>query len=288
MSQSRIFARTNEQDAKQMAARLDEEFEHLGLPISVFETPDNPEVWEISLYCETRQSQDILVAIANIRSEIPFLSEELPETDWVAETLQALSAVRAGRFLIHGSHEKDAARPNEISIWIDAGLAFGTGHHGTTAGCLDMLTQVIKVHRFQNVLDLGTGSGVLAIGAAKAMPCQVMASDIDPISVETAKANVRQNGVISQIKCVTARGLNHPFISANTPFDLVMANILARPLQSMAWDIVRNTAKGGSIILSGLLPHQRAPLIARFCTHGCRLKASHVRDGWLTLLLQKP
>lgn len=292
MPQSRIFAETDEATARSLMEPMEVLFEVEGLPVSAFENIDRPGSWSISVYTETEDAEETRLRLADAFKEhgvrLNLEREDIPDTDWVAATLKNLSAVRAGRFIVHGSHEAHVPKPHEIAIRIDAGLAFGTGHHGTTAGCLDMLTQVCKRKGFDNVLDLGTGSGVLAIAAAKNMPCRVLASDIDPVATITASDNARLNGVQSQVECITAAGFIHPQLKANGPFNLVIANILAKPLQSMAKDLVRYTARKGTVILSGLLPHQRAPLVATFRQQGLILEYSHYRDGWLVLVMQKP
>ncbi len=267
------------------------EFEEDGFPVSSFEDLENPTNWEIAVYCDTTLADAThsrmmkLVDAENIK--ISFDREDLEDIDWVAETLRDLTAVRAGRFIVHGSHEMHVPRPHEIAIHVNAGLAFGTGHHGTTAGCLDMLDKVCKRQTFHNALDLGTGSGVLAIAAAKAMPCFVMATDIDPVATETAKFNCKQNGVQAHVECLTSVGFTQARMHEQAPFDLIIANILAKPLQQMAVDIVAHTMRGGTVILSGLLPHQRTPIIASFRLQGLHLEHSHIRDGWLVLVFER-
>ncbi len=292
MSQTSFKAETGKEQALVLQKLLEQTFEEEGFPVSGFENMDKPDEWEVGIYVPTEQADEIHTkiksAMKTARTEVKFVREDLPETDWVSMTLRELVPVRAGRFIVHGSHDRDAPRPHETAIEIDAGLAFGTGHHGTTAGCLDMLDRVLKRKSFFNALDLGTGSGVLAIAIAKATEAHVLASDIDPTSTITARENTRKNGTHAQIECITAAGFSHPRMGEQAPFDLVIANILARPLQAMALDISLHTAKGGTVILSGLLPHQRSPIIARFRSHGLHLQHSHVRDGWLVLVFEKP
>ena len=292
MPQSRIFAKSDELTARYFATVLEIAFEEEGLPISAFEESGEPEIWSVAVYCETGDAERIRREMnrlaENAGYNINIEQEDIPDTDWVAATLRDLSAVRAGRFVVHGSHEKHVPRPHEIPILIDAGLAFGTGHHGTTAGCLDMLSRICKRRSFNNVLDLGTGSGVLAIAVAKSMPASVLASDIDPVATTTAKYNTFRNGVQNQIECVTSTGFNHRRLAEKAPFDLVIANILAKPLQNMARDLSFHIKSGGTVILSGLLPHQKAALVASFRLQGLILEHYHIRDNWLTLVLHKP
>ncbi len=292
MPQTRLFAETQETVARALLSVFEIAFEDEGFPVSAFEDIDNPEHWTVAVYCETELAADVtdrMLALAKAADNpIEIQREDLPEIDWVAATLRELSSVHAGRYIIHGSHERHIPKSHEIPVLVDAGLAFGTGHHGTTAGCLDMLSKICKRRRFTNVLDLGTGSGVLAIAAAKTMPVAVLATDIDPIATETAAYNARRNGVHQSIECLTATGFNHRRFGELGPFDLVIANILAKPLQAMARDLVYATSPGGNVILSGLLPHQRAPLVAAFRLQGLHLEHYYIRDNWLTLVFQKP
>ncbi|MDJ0613514.1 MAG: 50S ribosomal protein L11 methyltransferase [Rhizobiaceae bacterium] len=292
MSQSRLFIETNEAEARSLQSSFEFAFEDDGFAISAFEDLENPGDWTVSVYTSTDQVEELstrMTALAgDLGFEIELQREDLPETDWVAETLRELHCVRAGRFVMHGSHEMDAPAPHEIGLQIDAGLAFGTGHHGTTAGCLDMLSEVSKRKTFYNALDLGTGSGVLAIAVAKAHQAQVLATDIDPVATETARQNAKINGTQDCVECITASGFTHRRFGEQAPFDLVIANILAKPLQSMALEIALHTMPGGTIILSGLLPHQQRMIVATFRQHNIMFEKSYIRDGWLVLVLSKP
>ena len=292
MQQTCFRAEIEKNDALRLQSLFEEEFEEDGFPVSSFEDLENPVNWEIAVYCFIELAEGTLERMNRLASEhdikVTFKRDDIPEIDWVAETLRDLTSVRAGRFIVHGSHEAEVPRPHEIPVLINAGLAFGTGHHGTTAGCLDMLTRVCKHKQFYNVLDLGTGSGVLAIAAAKAKPCFVMATDIDPVATETAKYNAKQNGVQAHIECRTSVGFTNVKMHEQAPFDLIIANILAKPLQQMALEITAHTARGGTVILSGLLPHQRRPIIASFRQQGLHLQHSHIRDGWLVIVFSKP
>lgn len=292
MPQSRLFAETDETTARALLEPLDLLFETEGLPVSAFENPDRPGIWTIAIYSETGEMDQVQQRMKNLVLETGYTlelnREDIPDTDWVAATLEELSSVHAGRFIVHGGHERHVPKLHEIAIEIDAGLAFGTGHHGTTAGCLDMLTRVSKRQSFYNVLDMGTGSGVLAIAAAKSLNAPVLASDIDPVATLTARENTRINGVQTQVACITAAGFTHRQFADRSPFDLVMANILARPLQAIAYDLARHTMGGGTVILSGLLPHQRSAIVASFRIQGLVFEHAHIRDGWLSVVLRKP
>ncbi len=290
-TQHRHYVAANIKLAFQINDVLDAEFEEDGIAVSLHEVDENKSIWCVSIYVAPEQSgkfkSRMETAIAKSDNSVKVESEIILSTDWVAKTLRQLSPVRARRFLVHGSHDAQAVKFNDIAIEIDAGLAFGTGHHGTTAGCLEMLERKLKSRQYYNPLDLGTGSGVLAIAFAKACKREVLASDIDPVATRVAHQNARLNRVGSMVTCVTATGFNHREITARTPYDLIIANILARPLQDMAKDFALHLAPGGTAILSGLLPHQKARIIAAFRIQGLRLVKAHTRDGWLTLVLCK-
>jgi ribosomal protein L11 methyltransferase len=212
----------------------------------------------------------------------------LPEADWVAKSLEGLRPVRAGRFLVHGAHDRDKRRPNDIGIEIEAGEAFGTGHHGTTAGCLIAIERTIRNRPIRNALDVGTGSGVLAIAIARLAHVPVLASDIDPVATRVAKANVRLNGVQPEVRVVTAAGLGTRVFRANAPFDLIVANILAGPLVGLAPSIRRVLAPGGTVILSGLLPPQTNRVAAAYRAAGLRFARAEQREEWMTLTFTLP
>lgn len=220
--------------------------------------------------------------------DAPVLEREiLPDTDWVLRALEGLSPVAAGRFLVHGAHDRAAPARGRIRIEIDAGLAFGTGHHGTTAGCLDMLTSLVAARKPRRVLDLGTGSGVLAIGVAKLARVPVLATDIDPVATRVARANARLNEVSGLVDCATAPGLSHPVFAARGPFDLIVANILARPLMRLAPLMARIVTPGGTVVLSGILAAQRRQVIAAYAAQRFRHLRTLEREGWVTLLLKR-
>lgn len=291
MPQSRLYIETNETDARALQASFEFAFEDDGFAVSAFEDLDNPGDWTVSVYVEadgvSELEKRMLSLAQDIGITVSLQREDLPDIDWVAETLRDLHSVRSGRFVMHGSHEMDAPAPNDIGLLIDAGLAFGTGHHGTTAGCLDMLGEVSKQKSFHNCLDLGAGSGVLAIAIAKTHNARVLATDIDPVATETAANNTKRNGVHAAIECITANGFDHRRFKEQGPFDLVIANILAKPLKVMARDIAQHTLSGGTVILSGLLPHQKRMIVATFRQHNIMFEKAYIRDGWLILVLSK-
>jgi ribosomal protein L11 methyltransferase len=207
--------------------------------------------------------------------------------DWVKATLDELVPVHAGRFIVHGQHDRAKVAANRLGIEIEAALAFGTGHHGTTRGCLLLLGDVLKAFRPRRVLDLGTGTGVLAIAAAKALQSPVLASDIDALSVKVAADNARQNGVGPLVQVTWGNGFSAPLLRQRRPFDLVLANILANPLRQMATEMSAHLAPGARVILSGLLSPQAASVIAAYRARGLVLERQIRIEGWSSLLLHK-
>jgi ribosomal protein L11 methyltransferase len=213
--------------------------------------------------------------------------EELPDIDWVAKSLEGLKAVRAGRFFVHGAHERRCLHAGEIGIEIEAGQAFGTGHHGTTAGCLELIEQIVRRERPRNALDLGTGSAVLAIAIARLARIPVLATDIDPVATQVADENVRLNRAAAYVDCVTAAGFHHPALAGRAPFDLIVANILARPLMRLAPQMKAHLTPGGSLILSGILDRQRNAVVASYVGQGFRHVHTIHRNGWSTIHLKR-
>ena len=188
---------------------------------------------------------------------------------------------------MHGAHDRDRVRPNDLAIEIEAGQAFGTGHHGTTAGCLTMIERVLMRRRRVNVLDLGTGSAVLAIAAAKLGRMPVLATDIDPVAVRVAAENVRANGVHAYVETVVAAGFGAPAFRRRSPFDLVIANILAGPLMKLAPQMAHHLAPGGDLVLSGILERQRRAVLAAYQTQGLFHRETLRRGEWVTLRLSR-
>jgi ribosomal protein L11 methyltransferase len=210
-----------------------------------------------------------------------------PEVNLVAKSQEGLQPVAAGGFYIYGSHESGAVPPGLTGIRIDAAQAFGTGHHETTTGCLEALDRVLKRLRPRSILDVGTGTGILAIAAAKRTRLPVLATDIDPVSVSTTARNARDNGVGNLVTAVTATGLDHRLIADNAPFDLVLANILAGPLVDLAPGMGGVTQRGSIVILSGLLDSQAQRVLNAYNRAGMVLRHKFQRKEWTTLVMER-
>jgi len=211
----------------------------------------------------------------------------LPDTDWIRLSQEGLPPVRAGRFFVYGAHDRGRVPPGVIPIRIEAGMAFGTGHHETTALCLSALSDLAKRRRYANVLDLGCGTGLLAIGAAKLWRRRVTASDIDPVAVEVTRENAVANGEGPRVTAWMADGPTHPAIVGAAPFDLILANILAGPLTRLAPSIARVLAPGGTLVLSGLLMWQEKLVLSFYRPHGIVLRSTRREGSWSALVLEK-
>ena len=292
MSEIRLYVSTTEKQAEDILDLLSEVFGEEDFAIGTTEVDEKKDIWEASVYMMTEDEAEVRSRIEEaLKDTFPdaaLLREVIPDVDWVVKSLEGLKPVRAGRFLVHGSHDRDKVRSGDIAIEIDAGQAFGTGHHGTTAGCLEVVDRVLRARTVRNALDLGTGSGVLAIAVRKLRNIPVLATDIDPIAVRVAAENVRRNGIASGISTVTAPGFHSTAFSEHGPFDLIIANILARPLIRMAPQLVTNLAPGGSVILSGILDSQRWKVIAAYSGAKLRHVRTIWRNGWVTIHLDRP
>ncbi|WP_160009554.1 50S ribosomal protein L11 methyltransferase [Rhizobium sp. 18055] len=292
MSEIRLYVTTTEVLAGEVLDLLSEVFGEEDVAIATTEIDEKKDIWEASVYM-MREDEDAVrsrveEALSRAFPEMAVEREVIPEIDWVAKSLEGLKPVRAGRFLVHGSHDRDKVRSGDIAIEIDAGQAFGTGHHGTTAGCLEVIDRVVRSRRVLNALDLGTGSGVLAIAVRKLKNIPVLATDIDPIATRVAAENVRRNGIASGIVTETAPGFHSTAFSNHGPFDLIIANILARPLIKMAPQLVTHLAPGGSVILSGILASQRWKVLAAYNGAHMRHVRTIWRNGWVTIHLDRP
>jgi len=253
--------------------------------------PDAEAPWLCELYFgEAPDEAAIRAIIADVAGDeaAQALSfDEVEARDWIAASLEGLNPVDAGRFTIHGAHSRDQLKRNRFNIEIEAALAFGTGHHGTTRGCLLHLDAVLKRGRPTDIVDIGSGTGVLAFAAAKALKQYIYAGELDPDSVRIARENARLNGVAPFVRPVVAAGLQHPELRANRAYDLVFANILARPLKGLAPEIARATAPGGELILSGLLRHDVPGVLVKYRAFGFHLVAQRHLEGWASLILKR-
>jgi len=283
------FAIGSEPTARRVVDLLTESFLEGQAAIAAFERSDGR--WDVTMhFAEAPDQAQVreLVGIAaggDVAQAITF--DTVEAKDWVKATLEELVPVRAGRFIVHGQHDRSRISPNKLGIEIEAALAFGTGHHGTTRGCLLLLDSVLKAHKPERVLDLGTGTGVLAIAAAKALQVEVLASDIDPLAVRVARDNARLNGAGVLVQTIRATGFSAPEFTKHGPFDLILANILANPLRQMATQMARHLAPSALVILSGLLPHQAQSVIAAYRARGLILKRHLQVEGWSSLLMQR-
>lgn len=282
------FAIGSEQTAKRVVDLLTESFFEGQAAVSAYEGPGGR--WNIAVHFADPPDQASirdLVGIAAGDDVAQAIAFDIVEAkDWVKATLEDLVPVAAGRFVVHGQHDRARLAPNKLGIEIEAALAFGTGHHGTTRGCLLLLDYVLKAWRPRRVLDLGTGTGVLAIAAAKALHAKILASDIDPVSVKVAQENARLNMSGHLVQAIPATGFSAPQFATAGPFDLVLANILANPLRQLATPMARHLAPSALVILSGLLTPQAAAVIAAYRARGL-VPVRHLRiEGWSSLLLR--
>jgi len=273
--------------ARRLADLLSESLDPSESACAAFEQPDGR--WQVDVHFHTRPDE------ASLRAMIALAGgEKLARTvrvqkveprNWVKESLIGLRPVSAGRFVVHGAHDRDRVPAHCIGIEIEAATAFGTGHHGTTRGCLLALDFLARNTRPRYVLDLGTGSGILAIAAAKLFRVPVLATDIDARSVAVARDNARLNGVGAFVTAVHAADLHAPEIARRAPFDLVMSNILLRPLQRLAAPMARQLMPNARVVLSGVLKTQANAALSAYRSQGLMLERSFPLDGWFTPLM---
>jgi ribosomal protein L11 methyltransferase len=256
--------------------------------VGVFEMEDGSGLWEVGGYFTEEPDDTVLAILAMAFGARPFIVSELPEIDWVAKVRRDLSPVEAGRFLLYGSHDADKVPADCVGLLVEASMAFGTGHHGTTKGCLlafdRLVTQGLPAGR---VADIGCGTAVLAMAAAKVWPGMVIASDIDAVAVEVAEANVAANDLTGRVHCLEATGFDHPEIAAGAPYDLIFANILMAPLIALAPEMARHIAPGGHAILSGILNEQAEAVQAAYVTAGFDPVTRDDLGEWTTLTLRR-
>lgn len=282
------FTTLDDRDRADALAELIEDLDPAPYGVGVFEIEDGSERWEVGAYFTEAPDEIALALLGLSHGAAPFAISELPETDWVAHVRRELAPVEAGRFFVYGSHDAEKVPAEAVPLLIEAAMAFGTGHHGTTLGCLTALDRLdregLRAHR---VADIGCGTAVLAMAAAKIWPETVLASDIDPVAVETAAANVKANGLEGQVICLEAAGFGHPELQAGAPYDLIFANILKAPLIALAPDMGRFCAESGHVILSGILHAQADEVIAAYVAEGFTLVSRDEFGDWTTLVLQR-
>ena len=256
--------------------------------VGVFEVEDGSGLWEVGGYFTERPDVAALALLSTAFGAKDFTVSELPETDWVAHVRRELAPVEAGRFFVYGSHDADKLPADRIPLLIEAAMAFGTGHHGTTLGCLRALDRLIEGGFVgEKVADIGCGTAVLAMAAARVWNGDIIASDIDQVAVDVAEANLRANGMEGRVRCVEAAGFAHPELDALAPYDLIFANILKGPLVALAPDLAAHLRPGGYAILSGILNEQAEDVIAVYARSEVNLVESEEIGDWTTLLLQK-
>jgi ribosomal protein L11 methyltransferase len=290
--QTSVLARlvTDGGTARRLSDGLMEAFEAGGTAVATFE--ERAGAWTVEIYFEHPPDQDaVRTLLGDLAGEaacerVAFTT--VATRDWVTQSLEGLAPVAAGRFVIHGAHHRSRVPPNRIGVEIEAALAFGTGHHGTTRGCLIALDRILKRRNPRRILDIGSGTGVLAIAAARATRRMVLAGDIDPMSVRVARDNARLNCVGALVEIIQANGLSDRRMRVRAPFDLVFANILLGPLKLLAKPIRRLAAPGAHIVVSGLLPGHANAALAAYRALGLVLERRIPLDGWATLILSRP
>lgn len=276
---------------KSQAEALGEAMERLNpepTGIGVFEIEDGSGLWEVGGYFIDKPDEGALALLTAVFGAKDFVVSEVPETDWVAHVRRELSPVQAGRFFVYGSHDADKVPDDAVPLLIEAAMAFGTGHHGTTLGCLKALDRlIVEGFNAQKVADIGCGTAVLAMAAARIWPETVLASDIDRVAVDVAVANLRANKMDGKVACVEAAGFDHDDLRDAAPYDLIFANILKGPLIALAPEVEKYLRAGGYAVLSGILNEQAADVRTVYARFGINLAHSEVIGDWTTLTLQK-
>lgn len=280
---------THGRDAAEALAEACEDLDPEPVGTGVFEIEDGSGRWEVGAYFTDRPDDIALALLAAAYGANPFAVSELPDVDWVAHVRRELTPVRAGRFLVHGSHDADTVPNGVEALCIEAAMAFGTGHHNTTKGCLEALDR-LETLGFQprRIVDIGCGTAVLAMAAARLWPVTtVLAGDIDAVAVDTAAANVIANGLDGRVVCVEAAGFDHPALDDGAPYDLVLANILKQPLIDLAPQMGAKVMPGGKVILSGILTTQADEVMDVYAAQGFALDRRDDLTDWTALTLAR-
>ena len=256
--------------------------------VGVFELEDGSGLWEVGAYFSEKPDDISLALLAAVFQAEEFKISELPQIDWVSKVQRSLKPVVAGRFFVYGSHDSDKVPPDCEPLLIEASMAFGTGHHGTTKGCLLALEQLITDgFKAKNVIDVGCGTAVLAMAAARIFSANVIASDIDSVAYSVAKMNILANGLDRNIQCFEASGFAHEQIKTKNPFDLIFANILLAPLLAIAPDISKYSLSGGYVVLSGILSEQAELVVNKYTGVGLSLSNQIEIGEWVTIIFRK-
>ena len=256
--------------------------------VGVFELEDGSGLWEVGAYFSEKPDDISLALLAAVFQAEEFKISELPQIDWVSKVQRSLKPVVAGRFFVYGSHDSDKVPPDCEPLLIEASMAFGTGHHGTTKGCLLALEQLITDgFKAKNVIDVGCGTAVLAMAAARIFSANVIASDIDSVAHSVAKMNILANGLDRNIQCFEASGFAHEQIKTKNPFDLIFANILLAPLLAIAPDISKYSLSGGYVVLSGILSEQAELVVNKYTGVGFSLSNQIEIGEWTTIIFRK-
>ncbi len=272
------------------AEALAEALEALG-PVAT-ETRDHDDgsgLWDVGAHFAEAPDRAGLALLAALHGAPDFAVERVEDRDWVAQVISELTPVEAGRFVVHGAHDRARIAPGRIGLEIEAAQAFGTGHHATTRGCLIAIDRLARRGLApRRVADIGAGTGVLAMAAASVWrKAAVVAGDIDPVATATARENARANGLGGRIACFSAAGFRHPRLARRAPYDLVLANILAGPLRALAGDVAVRQLPGGIAILSGLLARQAPAVLAAYAGWGYRRLDRVTLGEWTTLTLRR-
>jgi len=278
----------DESTARRLATAIEESLDGDAIICSAFEGENGQ--WQLAVHFGAGVAEaavrDLVRAAAGDAADA-LVIEPVAEADWVAQSLAGLAPVKAGRFVVHGAHDRARVPANALGIEIEAALAFGTGHHGTTRGCLLALDALAKRRRLHHALDIGTGTGVLAIAAARRLHCPVVAGDIDRVAVAAARDNARVNGVAPLITFIKAIGVRSPLIARGKPYDLIFANILLGPLTRLAVPVARLTRARTRVVLSGLLPAHASAALSIYRAQGFALERRIPLEGWMTLVLRR-
>ena len=278
----------DERRARAVADIIVETFDPTETAAAAFEE-DNGAYWVVEIYFaaapDEESIRDLIAAVSDVETGQKAQFSRIAKQDWVQNALSGLKPVRAGRILVHGAHDRAHRRANDIGVEIEAALAFGTGHHGTTLGCLRALDQILKRRRPRHILDVGTGTGVLAIAAARLLRQTVASGDIDLVAVDTARVNAQRNGARAFVRPVLAAGLRHPSLIGQ--YDLIFANILAKPLRLLAPAIAQAASFDAELVLSGLLGRDVAGVLAAYRAQNFFLAQRSDIDGWATLRLSR-